>query len=71
MRTPLLLQVQKKKVTETLLPELHTSTTGVAMWKDKYMLTRHGACQSSYFASCSYLLTALHASQGPRPVKRC
>ena len=42
MRTHLLLQVQKKKVTETLLPELHTSTTGVAMWKDKYMLTRHG-----------------------------
>ena len=36
------MQLQKKKAFETLQPDLHTSTTGMAMWKDKAMLTRHG-----------------------------
>ena len=35
-------QVQKKKAFEALQPDLHTSTTRLAMWKDKLMLTRHG-----------------------------
>jgi methionine--tRNA ligase beta chain len=37
-------QVQKKKVLEEVMPDLHTNADGVAQWKDKSFTTSAGVC---------------------------